>query len=747
MRTLLLFRGAPGCGKSTFIKDHNLEQYSLSADNIRLMCQAPVQKPDGTYGIATSNDTYVWKLLFDMLEQRMKRGEFVIVDATNSLTADMARYKHLVELYRYRALIVDMTDIPKDVCKQRNAHRLPEYKRVPEFVINRMYDRFQIESIPKWIKVIKPEEVDDVIQLKPLDFNKWDKIHHIGDIHGSLDCLKEYLGEIKDDEYYIFCGDYCDRGTQNVETILYMMELSKRNNVLLLTGNHEKHLWNYAKDQLSVSKEFNDVTAKQFDEAGISKKDLRQFYRKLAQMAYYTYDDKTILVTHGGIASMPDNLMLMATEQFIKGVGDYSELEAVENSFNESLNKNKDIVYQIHGHRNIDNNPIKNGLCLNLEGEVEFGGYLRCVTLSKTQGFELFYTKNDNFNTILYKPDHLDNMTIEEAINKLRANRYVKEKKQKNNVSSFNFTQQAFKKKIWDDETIKTRGLFINTNLNKIVARSYNKFFNIGEMPITKLGNLEKNFQYPVVAYEKYNGYLGLLGYNPEIDELMYCSKSTDEGPFAEWFKEYMETEYSEEELIDLKTYLRDNNVTFVFEVLLPTKDPHMIKYEDDNAILLDIVYNTMNFKHVEYERLKTIAACFNIPVKNKIKEFNDWEQFKYWYNHSINFNTDTSTYNIEGYVIEDAQGLMTKIKTDYYNFWKKMRYVATEVYNNGYIKKESILTSFTGKVFYEWLLKQDKETQGLDIITLRDMYKKEIMELNPKQKRNIPEGVFYNEW
>lgn len=36
MRTLLLFRGSPACGKSTFIKEHNLEQYTLSADNIRL---------------------------------------------------------------------------------------------------------------------------------------------------------------------------------------------------------------------------------------------------------------------------------------------------------------------------------------------------------------------------------------------------------------------------------------------------------------------------------------------------------------------------------------------------------------------------------------------------------------------------------------------------------------------------------------------------------------------------------------
>lgn len=44
MRTLLLFRGAPGCGKSTYIKEHDLEKYTLSADTIRLMCQG-VRKP------------------------------------------------------------------------------------------------------------------------------------------------------------------------------------------------------------------------------------------------------------------------------------------------------------------------------------------------------------------------------------------------------------------------------------------------------------------------------------------------------------------------------------------------------------------------------------------------------------------------------------------------------------------------------------------------------------------------------
>ena len=34
MRILLVMRGIPGCGKSTWIKEHELEAYTLSPDNI-----------------------------------------------------------------------------------------------------------------------------------------------------------------------------------------------------------------------------------------------------------------------------------------------------------------------------------------------------------------------------------------------------------------------------------------------------------------------------------------------------------------------------------------------------------------------------------------------------------------------------------------------------------------------------------------------------------------------------------------
>lgn len=42
MRTLVLLRGCPGTGKSTWIRDHQLNQYTLSADQLRLIHQSPV---------------------------------------------------------------------------------------------------------------------------------------------------------------------------------------------------------------------------------------------------------------------------------------------------------------------------------------------------------------------------------------------------------------------------------------------------------------------------------------------------------------------------------------------------------------------------------------------------------------------------------------------------------------------------------------------------------------------------------
>ena len=59
MRLLMLFRGAPGCGKSTFIKDMGWEPYTISPDNIRMMMSSLQMQPDGKRGISQKSDQAV----------------------------------------------------------------------------------------------------------------------------------------------------------------------------------------------------------------------------------------------------------------------------------------------------------------------------------------------------------------------------------------------------------------------------------------------------------------------------------------------------------------------------------------------------------------------------------------------------------------------------------------------------------------------------------------------------------------
>lgn len=732
MRTLLLFRGSPGCGKSTFIEQHGLKEYALSADDLRMLYQSTVLKANGDTCIGFSSESRVWQTLFQILESRMKRGEFTVIDATNSKTSEINRYKSLAKQYRYRIFIVDMTTVPIKEAKIRNKSR-DCYKIVPEDVIDNMYSRFNTQSIPSGITVINPMQsataVEDTIYYKPIDLSHYKKVHHIGDVHGCYTVLKKYLdenSEIKDDEFYIFCGDYIDRGIENAEVVNYLLSIMNNKNVLLLEGNHERHLKKWSRDQKATSKQFENYTRIQLEDACVSKKDVSKLCRKLAQCAYYTYQDKTVIVTHGGLSGFKDNLLFISTEQMIEGVGSYNDYVEVANTFSSRLPN----MYQVNGHRNVDDLPIKvNSNCFNLEGQVEFGGSLRCLQLD-CNGFNPIETQNEVFKIPDYALNKVavdNNTSVEDFIKLLRANKSIKEK-QFGNISSFNFTREAFRRKLWEDQTIKARGLFINTVTNKIVARSYEKFFNIGEMEHSTIGIIKKTFEFPVKAYQKYNGYLGIVGYDSESGELIVSSKSTYVGNYAIRFKNILYNKLGENGIEKLSELLKKNEISLVFEVIDPVNDPHIIKYEKENVVLLDIILNNIEFNKYPYEKVESIAKYLNIDVKKLEKEFDNFEQFIGWYSNIVKdsyvYNQETNE-QIEGYVIEDSNNKMVKIKLHFYSFWKHMRSVAESTIKNGYIKNTGMLTNKLSNDFYGFvreLVNQNKDVPN-DITKLRDLY------------------------
>ena len=103
MRTLIVLRGAPGAGKSTWIKKNHLEEYTLCLDTIRNMMVSPrMNHEKGFLDISFKQDSKAWQLLFELLEERMKEGELTVVDAVHSRPVDFSRYKALSEQIKMR---------------------------------------------------------------------------------------------------------------------------------------------------------------------------------------------------------------------------------------------------------------------------------------------------------------------------------------------------------------------------------------------------------------------------------------------------------------------------------------------------------------------------------------------------------------------------------------------------------------------------------------------------------------------
>ena len=635
------------------------------------MCASRELKADGAFAIARNFavEQETWKIVLDLLEYRMSRGELTVLDATASKTKDIKRYKELADQYRYRLYCVDFTDVSLEVCKKQNLQR-SEDKIVPEQSIENIYARFATQPVPTGVEVIKPDELDKILE-KPIDLSAYRKIVFIGDIHGCYDTLMQYFKDgLEDDVEYIFLGDYIDRGNQNAEVMKFLYSIMNKSNVCFLEGNHERYLRDYGNDALTKSKEFEDKTKGQLIIGGFDRKMARMFYRKLRQMSHFMYNGVEVLACHGGIPCMRKNLTYIPTCAFVNGVGEYNEYQDIADTW---MRETKENQYQVHGHRNTAQDPVQLAdRVFNLEGEVEFGGKLRIVELDST-GWKVVELANCQPITEDFNVEKAPIETVEQAVEYLRNNQFVKEKKLGNGISSFNFTREAFYSANWTRQTVLARGLFIDTDNNKIMARSYEKFFRINEVRETEMIALKNRLKFPVKAYVKENGFLGIVSYNYKTDDLFIASKSTNTGDYVEYFKKLLEP-YKEKLLEQLRTSYNfgmttgNGSLTYVFECVDQENDPHIIKYAKSNIYLLDIILNDLEFATYSYDDLKIAAQLIDCPVKELAYTIKDYDEFRDLVNKADDEDYKYNGNYIEGFVFVDQNGFMTKLKTNYYN-------------------------------------------------------------------------------
>ena len=717
MRTLLLMRGAPASGKSQWIRDNNLEAYTLEADHFRMLLRSPSLGENGWY-ISQEDNGPAWKLLLDCLEKRMSNGDFVVLDATHTTSKAVNAYKELLNKYKYTVYYYE-PDTSLEDCLARNAARA-DYKRVPEQVIHHMYKIIKTSTLPKFCKKIN--SIDEINNYFTVNLtNRYDRVRVIGDIHGCYTALQQAITPWDEKTLYIFCGDYLERGIENKEMMYEMMRLSTLPNTIMLEGNHERHIANFAfHTNLDRSKRFmkdvvapivKDMTKKEVESL---QRELRLFYKSLRQCYPFSFHGKKYLVSHGGISYVP-NMTFIATSTFINGFGAYETNIANIYDTNYEQNMCQDFI-QIHGHRGVPDG--KYSFCL--EGEVEFGGELKYIDITANT-----FTKNGIKNDV-YDKDYMrhefQNMTQHviftqnEDINIIGNSKLVKVKQCFPNLYSLNFTSRLFVDRITGD----------------VKLRSYNKFFNLGERPETELDNLANTLSFPVEIRAKENGYLTILGVINE--ELVFASKSTTEGIHVDLFKNLFHR-LPEGLQAEIKDLLARNSCSMIFEVI-SQEDTHIIKYDQDHLYVLDMIQNTLdvNGKHIDVPfsrekiaELYTILQKYDtdmISIVKTVQQVSTMDEFQGIISEELN-----SCHESEGFVLVDSNGFMTKFKGPYYNMWKHRRNRILEPYQKfgkipyGNCKNEddTKFADFLGSLDYDIVckstildIKDMMENQGL---------------------------------
>ena len=725
MRTLLLLRGIQASGKSTWIKENNLEPYTLSADNIRLNITNPVLTEDGSYEISQKYNKVTWELLYKYLEMRMQNGDFTIIDATHSDLKLLNKYKDLANTYKYTMYCLEF-DVPLEEALRRNRER-DSYKYVPERVIERTYETIKNnEKFPSALKKI--ESIDEIINFYTADVNQYEKVVIIGDIHSCAEPLKEVLKDFNEETLYIFVGDYFDRGIQPVETFNIMLDLLEKPNVILIEGNHEeKSMKKFIYDEEKYTKSFEETTLlpllKEYD-VDYVRASLKKIYKKLRQCFAFEFRGKKFLCTHGGLPLVP-KLTLVSAKEMIHGVGKY-ETEIGE-IYSENYKKGLCQGFiQVHGHRGVNDGQFS--YCL--EDRVEFGGELKVLTIDNEGKIKKTGIKNSVYNKGLKIPmsgavEKVEFNTANELINEMIRHQFITVKECEYNLISLNFNREAFNKKKWNDLTIKARGLFVDKDSGEVKIRSYNKFFNFGERHVN-LGYLKKYATYPIRAFKKYNGFLGLA--SVVNNEIVLTSKSVTSGKYKDIFQDIWNKVESEVREL-LKQTMIENNCTAVFEVVSPEYDPHIIKYDKEHLYLLDFIENKLDLDthniDLEFSENLMKKVEFSSNLLTKKEELTRLENYDELYNFLA--EKEKSLEEFEGYVLCDNSGFMFKFKLPYYNLWKTRR-AWLERYRSALVKgkKVEVTEKDEHRHFKKFLLKLGKDKlQELSIIDVRELYEK----------------------
>jgi predicted kinase len=175
VKTLIMTKGLPGSGKSTWAKEYVLKSapgsvVRVNKDDLRMMLHADRWRAKTEDDIVRARDALV--------ETFLLRGESVIVDDTNFNPVHERRLRVLAERHGAQFEIEDFTKVPLHTCIARDLKR---EKSVGAEIIRRLYNDYvrppvepveYVEGLPNAVLVDIDGTLAKMVQRKPFDWHK-----------------------------------------------------------------------------------------------------------------------------------------------------------------------------------------------------------------------------------------------------------------------------------------------------------------------------------------------------------------------------------------------------------------------------------------------------------------------------------------------------------------------------------------------------------------------------------------------
>lgn len=250
-------------------------------------------------------------------------------------------------------------------------------------------------------------------------------------------------------------------------------------------------------------------------------------------------------------------------------------------------------------------------------------------------------------------------------------------------VVACNFTRKAFYKGAWDEQTVRARGLFLDKNTGEVVARGYDKFFNVGQSgaPATirdlateATREAQDNEHYNVALRKKHNGFLAIVA--AVNGNLVVLSKSGVTA-YSREAERILRAQIGDAGCERLRRVLADNNLSATFECI-SKNDPHMVYYTKDEMIFLDFIYNAPDYDPMPLDAaftvIRTVDPLMPVAESKTLAYWWMWENATDLANIITRMAEKASHEHSEGYVISYGDGRMAKIKTRWYTRAKWLR-------------------------------------------------------------------------